>query len=89
MFKIINKTEEYRGIFEEMLDRKTNEAKIFWQLDKLEMAIQALAYEKENNLELEEFFINTELQLTSTILRKIFNEVMGQRLKVKSRKKTE
>ena len=82
IFKIIGKGEEFRLIFEEMLERKTAEAKIFWQLDKLEMAIQALIYEKENNINLEEFFINTDLQLQSTFLRKIFDEVMKKRLSI-------
>ena len=48
IFNIIGKAEEFKSIFEEMIERKTLEAKIFWQLDKLEMAIQALKYEKEN-----------------------------------------
>ena len=82
IFKTIDQEDEYKGIFEEMLDRKSQEAKMFWQLDKLEMAIQALQYEKENGKKLDEFFINTDLQIKSTFLRKIFFQVLKQRPKI-------
>jgi len=39
-FNIIGKTDEYMAIFKELTERKSVEADIFWQLDKLEMAIQ-------------------------------------------------
>ncbi len=40
MFAPLEDENEYIRIFEEMLQRKSHEANIFWQLDKLEMAIQ-------------------------------------------------
>ncbi len=83
MFAAINKTNEYKNIFEEMMERKSPEAKIFWQLDKLEMAIQAMQYEKDNNKKLDEFFINTNLQLYHPFLQKIFAEVLKQRAIIK------
>lgn len=50
--------EEYKNLFRELIERKSKEAKILWQLDKLEMSIQAYEYEKEENINLEEFFTN-------------------------------
>ena len=84
LFKIIGKESEYRKIFEEMIERKSQEAKIFWQLDKLEMAVQALAYEKEQNKNLDEFFINADLQIHSKALRRILKEILRQRPGLKS-----
>ena len=79
MFKIIHKPEEYRNIFEEMIERKSQEAKIFWQLDKLEMALQAMEYEKESKKKLDEFFINADLQIYSPFLRKVLKQILKQR----------
>jgi len=38
---------EYKDIFREMIKRESPEAKLFWQLDKLDLAVQALQYERE------------------------------------------
>lgn len=81
IFKTIDKANEFKKIFEEMMERKTPEAIIFWQLDKVEMAIQALEYEKETGKNLEEFFVSSDLQIQSPFLRKIFKEVLKQRPK--------
>ncbi len=81
IFKIINKTEEYKAIFEELMERKSVEATIFWQLDKLEMAIQALDYEKRKNKNLDEFFVSVDLQLSSPFLRSIFTQILAERPK--------
>jgi len=83
IFKTINKADEFSSIFQEMVERKSIEAKIFWQLDKLEMAIQALQYERESGKNLEEFFINTDFQLTNPLLRGIFGQATGRRPKKK------
>ncbi len=84
LFKIIGKESGYRKIFEEMIERTSQEAKILWELDKLEMALQALAYEKEQNKNLDEFFINADLQIHSKTLRRIFKEILKQRPGLKS-----
>jgi len=81
VFKIIGRSNEYVEIFEEMVERESQEAKIFWELDKLEMVMQALDYEKEQNKKLEEFFVNADLQIHASPLRKIFNEILKQRPK--------
>lgn len=79
VFKIIGGSNEYVKIFEEMIERTSEEARIFWQLDKLEMALQALEYERDQNKKLDEFFINADLQIHSSPLRKIFKEILKQR----------
>ncbi len=47
IFGKVGDGELYEEIFKEMIDRKSQEAKIFWQFDKLEMALTALEYEIE------------------------------------------
>ncbi len=82
IFDKIGQGDEYVAIFEEMIGRLTPEAKIFFQLDKLEMALQALEYEEEQGKNLEEFFVSVGSYYTKDpLIKKIFNEI------VKSRKK--
>lgn len=47
---------EYTALFDEYEAQITKEARFVFQLDKLEMAIQAYEYEKKYTLNLEEFF---------------------------------
>ncbi len=82
IFKTIDKLNEYKNIFQEMIEKKSFEARIFWQLDKLEMALQALEYEKEYHKKLDEFFVNANLQIHTPFLRKIFREILKQRPKI-------
>ncbi|PIS15459.1 hypothetical protein COT62_03605 [Candidatus Roizmanbacteria bacterium CG09_land_8_20_14_0_10_41_9] len=85
LFNIIGKSTEYENIFKEMVEKRTPEAEIFWQLDKLEMAIQALEYEKEHRKKLDEFFINSDLLIHSPFLRKILMQIIKQRPKIKNK----
>lgn len=82
IFNIINKSSEYRKIFKEMIEGKSPEVRIFWQLDKLEMAIQALLYEKEQGKRLSEFFVTSNLQIQSPFLRKILKQILKSRPKI-------
>ncbi len=82
--QIFNQIQEgniYGKIFEEMIARKSPEAKIFWQFDKLEMALTALEYEEEQGKQLEEFFLDANTHMKEPLLKKILNEI------IKSRKK--
>ena len=81
IFTKLGNSKEYGEIFNEMTERKTIEADIFWQLDKLEMAIQALDYEKRTHKNLDEFFVSVELQLTLPFLRAIFAYIQEARPK--------
>lgn len=81
IFKIIGKMDEYKDIFQELMQRKSEEAIIFWQLDKLEMAIQALDYEHRTHKNLDEFFTSVDLQVSSPFLRSIFKQILLERPK--------
>lgn len=71
--------EEYIKIFEEMVLRSSREAKLFWQIDKLEMALQAYEYEEEQGKNLDEFFITADLYIKEPSIREFFKEIMKKR----------
>jgi 5'-deoxynucleotidase YfbR-like HD superfamily hydrolase len=71
--------EEYTKIFDEMKLMKTKEANVFAQIDKLEMAIQAFQYEKEQKKNLSEFFDNAALYIKHTLLKKAFDDLLKMR----------
>ncbi len=75
---------EYVAVFEEMVRRETEEAKIFWQLDKLEMVTQALEYEEEQQKDLTEFFDNAKLHIKHPVLLKILEDMETRRPSKKS-----
>jgi len=79
LFSNIPGGKEYIKIFEEMTLRSSKEAKVFWQIDKLEMALQALEYEQEQKKNLDEFFATADLYIKHTILRGMFEEILSQR----------
>lgn len=79
MFGKTGDSEEYTAIYDEMISRVTPEAKVFWQLDRLEMALQAFEYEEEQGKNLEEFFINTSLYLTDPLLKETLEKIMKSR----------
>lgn len=85
VFKTLEDSDEYKKIFEEMIARSSEEAKIFWQIDKIEMAMQALEYEKDQNKSLDEFFVNADLQIENTLLKKILGEILKRRQKKSSK----
>ncbi|HJX06287.1 MAG TPA: HD domain-containing protein [Candidatus Nanoarchaeia archaeon] len=72
--------EEYMNLWIEFTEQKTREAIILKQIDKLEMAFQASEY--ENTIEpskLDEFFINTKMNLKEPLLIELFNELEKKR----------
>lgn len=79
LFSGIEGGEEFIEIFEEMVLRSSREAKLFWQIDKLEMTLQAYEYEEEQGKKLDEFFATAELYIKETLLREIFEEIMKKR----------
>lgn len=79
VFAKLGNANDYKQTFEEMTKRNSIESDIFWQLDKLEMAIQALQYELATGKQLDEFFINTDLQLTHPFFRDLFSLVLAKR----------
>ena len=84
-FNTIDKGKEFIKIFKEMLLADSEEARIFWQIDKLEMAIQAFEYEEEQGESLDEFFKNADLFVMEPLLKSILNKIMKRReLRAKS-----
>lgn len=82
IFELIGEGNKYAGIFQEMITRDTPEASFFWQIDKLEMALQALEYEEEQDKNLEQFFLSVgSLHLKEPLLKKIFNQIINSRKK--------
>lgn len=81
IFDQIQEGNIYAEIFEEMIARKSPEAKIFWQFDKLELAFTALEYEEEQDKQLDEFFLDANTHMKEPLLKEILNKI------IKSRKK--
>ena len=82
LFSKIGNGDEYLSVWLEIEEQKTREAIIFRQLDKLEMAFQALEY--ENDVEpsrMDEFFENTRMHLKEPLLIDLFNELEKRRKK--------
>ena len=79
LFSGIEDGKKFIKIFEEMISSSTKDAKIFWQIDKLETVLQAFEYEEEQGVLLEEFFMNADLFIKEKILREIFEEILKER----------
>ncbi len=62
-------------------DRRSKEAKILKQLDRLEMAMQALEYEEEYGKDLTEFFDNASHYITHPYLVDLLDRVKSLRPK--------
>lgn len=81
LFKDTDKSNLAVNLFSEMIERETLEANIFWQLDKLDMAIQALEYELAHKKDLSEFFENAKANITDEFLSEMLDEAMSRRPK--------
>lgn len=67
---------EFIELFDEFVENQTPEAKFVRQLDKLETAIQACEYEKSDNLDLSEFYINARKHVSDPTLLKLLEYVI-------------
>lgn len=84
IFAKIEGADEYLAIYDEMVQRNTEEARAFWQLDKLEMALQALEYEEEQGKNLEEFFVSVGLHyVQNPLVKEIFDKIVAARKRKK------
>ena len=72
---------DYSKLYNEMVKRKSKEAIVFWQIDKLATAIQAYDYEKEQKKSLSEFFKNAQMYIKEPFLKKAFNDLKKMRNK--------
>lgn len=78
IFSIIGK-KEMVDLYDEFEEKKTPEAKLVKELDKLEAALQAYEYEKEHKVDLEEFFENGKLLIQSGEIKQILEEIENLR----------
>lgn len=83
LFKITDKSRLALSLYNEMIERNTIESKIFWQLDKLDMGIQALEYELTQGKDLSEFFENVKVSIFNPFLIELFQEILNRRKKGK------
>lgn len=81
IFNLID-SDEYIHLFDEFEENKTREAMLVKQIDKLEMAIQALEYEQEHAVDLQEFFDDA----SSKIQDENIKEIMVQILEIRKKK---
>lgn len=81
--QIINLIEgtEYLELFDEFEANQTREAKLVKQIDKLEMAIQALEYEQEYDINLQEFFDDANSKILNESIKEIMREILELRKK--------
>ena len=68
-------------LFQELIDRKTLESQLLWQLDKLDMALQALEYEVTHKKNLSEFFENAKANISDEFLKELLEETIKRRPK--------
>jgi putative hydrolases of HD superfamily len=71
----------FANLQEESLRMESREARILKQLERLEMAIQALEYEKESGKDLTEFFDNATMHIEDGYLKKLLETVKSSRPK--------
>jgi len=78
----------YFSIWKEFEDQKTVEATLANDLDKIEMIIQALEYEKRgiNSMKLEVFWTNVQDKLKAPIVRNLFELLRKKRKNVSNSK---
>lgn len=81
IFSVIEKGSDFSALQEESSKMESAEAKILKQLERLEMAVQALEYEEEAGKDLSEFFDNAAMHITDDFLKGILEEVVSSRIK--------
>jgi putative nucleotidyltransferase with HDIG domain len=67
--------DEYFALFNEYVENKTKEAQLVKQIDKLERALQAYEYEKQTNIDLQDFFESAEVLVKEPVLKEILEEI--------------
>ncbi len=79
IFKNTQGAEEIVKLQQEIVDGLTFEAKILKELERLEMAVQALEYEEQFGKNLSEFFDNASLHINHPYLKNLLDEVKNSR----------
>ena len=68
---------DYQNIWDEFLSRETPESKLVYELDKLEMALQAKIYEKDVDPEkVKPFIISAVEQIIDPDVKKVLMDIL-------------
>jgi len=80
---------ELKGLWEEYEKRESKEARLVYELDRLEAIFQALEYEKQGNFEvgLEEFYEYADARIRIPAVREVFERLMEGRKTQKAPRK--
>jgi putative hydrolases of HD superfamily len=73
--------QDYINLFDEFEKNKTKEAQLVKQVDRLEVAIQALEYEQKYKVNLQEFFDYAESKMLDKELKDIMKEIITLRVR--------
>lgn len=79
IFSKATEPDDLSRLQEESIMLESNEAKILKQLERLEMAVQALEYEEETGKDLVEFFDNAGLHIENEYLKSLLEAVKSLR----------
>lgn len=79
MFRRVGEGDTQVVLYNELTERMTPESRIFWQLDVLEMAEQALEYEEQEKKALDEFFTSAEVEIKHPLLMDMFSRIVKAR----------
>lgn len=79
LFRAVDPSNLTSELFNEYIERETTESKLLGQLDKLDMALQALSFEIDQKKDLTEFFEHAKANITEEILLEILNEAISRR----------
>ena len=71
--------QKYIEYWEEYENRETPEAQFVYQIDKLEMVLQAFVYEKSGQEDLDEFFVSVKKHMHDPEIKKIYNDLIRLR----------
>lgn len=75
------RADEIHELWMEYEENSTNEAKVVKDFDKIEMILQAMEYEKEQDKDLEEFFISTAGKFQTDLGKAWASEIASRRKK--------
>lgn len=79
VLECFDSSEELMELWLDFEHGRTKEGLFIKELDKIEMCLQALAYEKEQGKDLSEFFEHTEKRLTIPELKQLFSNIESSR----------
>ena len=79
LFSAVDPSNLTSELFSEYIEHETVEAKLLGQLDKLDMALQALSFELDQKKNLSEFFEHAKANITDEFLLEVLQEIVDRR----------